>query len=195
MGLVPSGTIVLKMLQSCEKLVTGRASQTGPRHIFHQCGIKLTGTDTVSLYISTYDLCMLETSFCLYAALLLVELMLAIASRLNSAPAEMMLWPCLGHPLSCRGWPEQVAQRSDKSRVPEVSAERKTGLTPCFVHIPPPSSRGAPRALQGGALPRGRREACGLTPVRTPAAGGKGRLNFPHSIAFSGNVLSPSRWS
>src|SRR4029453_2283609 len=91
MGLVPSGTIVLKMLQSCEKLVTGRASQTGPRHIFHQCGIKLTGTDTVSLYISTYDLCMLETSFCLYAALLLVELMLAIASRLNSAPAERML--------------------------------------------------------------------------------------------------------
>ena len=132
MGLVPSGTIVLKMLQSCEKLVTGRASQTGPRHIFHQCGIKLTGTDTVSLYISTYDLCMLETSFCLYAALLLVELMLAIASRLNSAPAERMLWPCLGHPLSCRGWPEQVAQRSDKSRVPEVSAERKTGLTPCW---------------------------------------------------------------
>jgi hypothetical protein len=73
----------------------GRQVQTGPRHIFHQCGIKLTGSDTVSSYISTHDLCMLETSFYLYTALLLVELMLAIASRLNSAPAERMLWPRL----------------------------------------------------------------------------------------------------
>src|SRR4029453_859148 len=155
MGLVPSGTIVLKMLQSCEKLVTGRASQTGPRHIFHQCGIKLTGTDTVSLYISTYDLCMLETSFCLYAALLLVELMLAIASRLNSAPAERMLWPCLGHPLSCRGWPEQVAQRSDKSRVPEVSAERKTGLTPCCAYFPPLAAAARPGRSRAVRFPGG----------------------------------------
>src|SRR5215510_2986080 len=26
--------------------------QTGPRHIFHQCGIKLTGSETVSPYLS-----------------------------------------------------------------------------------------------------------------------------------------------
>ena len=71
------------------------AAQTGPRHGFHQCGIKLTGSDTVSPYISTHDLYMLGTSFCLYAALLLVELMLTTTSRLNSAPAERMLWPCL----------------------------------------------------------------------------------------------------
>ena len=69
--------------------------QTGPRHGFHQCGIKPTGSDTVSPYISTHDLYMLGTSLCLYAALLLVELMLTTASRLNSAPAERMLWPCL----------------------------------------------------------------------------------------------------
>jgi hypothetical protein len=69
--------------------------QTGPRHGFHQCGIKLTGSNTVSPYISTHDLYMLETAFCLYAALLLVELMITTASRLNSAPAERMLWPCL----------------------------------------------------------------------------------------------------
>ena len=49
-------------------------------------------------YISTHDLCVLETALCLYAALLLVELMLATASRLNSAPAERMLWPCLPLP-------------------------------------------------------------------------------------------------
>ena len=71
------------------------AGQTGPRHGFHQCGIKPTGSDTVSPYISTHDLYMLGTSLCLYAALLLVELMLTTASRLNSAPAERMLWPCL----------------------------------------------------------------------------------------------------
>ena len=70
--------------------------QTGPRHGFHQCGIKPTGSDTVSPDISTHDLYMLGTSFCLCAALLLVELMLTTASRLHSAPAERMLWPCLG---------------------------------------------------------------------------------------------------
>ena len=69
--------------------------QTGPTHGFHQCGIKLTGSDTVCPDISTPDLYMLATAFCLYAALLLVELMLTTASRLNSAPAERMLWPCL----------------------------------------------------------------------------------------------------
>jgi outer membrane protein, multidrug efflux system len=69
--------------------------QTGPRHGFHQCGIKLTGSNTASPYILTHDLYMPETAFCLYAALLLVELMLTTASRLNSAPAERMLWPCL----------------------------------------------------------------------------------------------------
>ena len=76
--------------------------QTGPRHGFHQCGITLTGSDTVSPDISTHDLYMLEAAFCLYAALLLVELMLTTASRLNSAPAERMLWPCLWW-RACRG--------------------------------------------------------------------------------------------
>ena len=70
--------------------------QTGPRHGFHQCGIKPTRSDTVSPDISTHDLDILGTSFCLCAALLLVELMLTTASRLHSAPAERMLWPCLG---------------------------------------------------------------------------------------------------
>ena len=77
-------------------------AQTGPRHGFHQCGIKLIGSDTVSPYISTHDLYMLATALCLYAALLLVELMLTAASRLNSAPAERMLWPCLWRSYSCR---------------------------------------------------------------------------------------------
>jgi hypothetical protein len=36
---------------------------------FRWCGIKLTGSDTESPYISTHDLCMLATAFCLYAAL------------------------------------------------------------------------------------------------------------------------------
>src|SRR6266581_8797485 len=70
--------------------------QTGPRHGFHQCGMKPTGSDTVSPDISTHDLYMLGTSFCLCAALLLVELMLTTASRLHAAPAARMLWPCLG---------------------------------------------------------------------------------------------------
>jgi hypothetical protein len=48
---------------------------------------------------------MLATALCLYTALLLVELMLTTASRLNSAPAERMLWPCLS--TAPRGPPER----------------------------------------------------------------------------------------
>ena len=50
--------------------------QTGPTHGFHQCGIKPTGLDSISPYISSLALHTLETSLCLYTALLLVELTL-----------------------------------------------------------------------------------------------------------------------
>jgi hypothetical protein len=53
-----------------------RPSQTGPTHGFHQCGIKPTGLDSVSPYISSLALHMLETLICLSMALLLVELTL-----------------------------------------------------------------------------------------------------------------------
>jgi hypothetical protein len=88
---------IVAVIRSCAggRGAARHSAQTGPKHGFHQCGIKLTGSDIVSPYISTHDLCMLETAFCLYTALLLVELMLTTASRLNSAPVERMLWPCL----------------------------------------------------------------------------------------------------
>jgi hypothetical protein len=59
------------MTEACQAGYTGRPApcQTGPRHGFHQCGMKLTGSDTVSPDISTHDLCMLATALCLYAAL------------------------------------------------------------------------------------------------------------------------------
>jgi hypothetical protein len=44
--------------------------------IVHQCGIKLTGLDSVSPYISSLALHTLETLIYLYMALLLVELTL-----------------------------------------------------------------------------------------------------------------------
>jgi hypothetical protein len=50
--------------------------QTGPTHGFHQCGIKPTGLNSINPYISSPTLHMLETSLCLYMALLLVELTL-----------------------------------------------------------------------------------------------------------------------
>ena len=54
----------------------GASSQTGPTHGFHQCGIKPTGLDSVSPYISSLALHTLETLICLYMGLLLVELTL-----------------------------------------------------------------------------------------------------------------------
>ena len=54
----------------------GAWAQTGPTHDFHQCGIKPTGLDSVSPYISSLALHTLETLICLYMALLLVELTL-----------------------------------------------------------------------------------------------------------------------
>jgi hypothetical protein len=62
-------------VQASEICRTG-AAQTGPTHGFHQCGIKPTGLDSVSPYISSLALHTLETLICLYMALLLVELML-----------------------------------------------------------------------------------------------------------------------
>jgi len=59
-----------------EALCGGSTLQTGPTHGFHQCGIKLTGLDSVNPYISSLLLHTLETLICLYMALLLVELTL-----------------------------------------------------------------------------------------------------------------------
>jgi hypothetical protein len=51
-------------------------SHTGPTHGFHPCGIKPTGLDSVSPYLSSLALHTLEISLCLYMTLLLVELTL-----------------------------------------------------------------------------------------------------------------------
>ena len=64
-----------ELLHRC-RIPTNCAIQTGPTHGFHQCGIKPTGLDSVSPYISSLALYTLETSLCLYTALLLVELTL-----------------------------------------------------------------------------------------------------------------------
>jgi hypothetical protein len=53
-----------------------QSPQTGPTHGYHQCGIKPTGLDSVSPYISSLALHTLETPLCLYTALLFVELTL-----------------------------------------------------------------------------------------------------------------------
>ena len=63
-------------LQTTPNLSGSPGNQTGPTHGFHQCGIKPTGLDSLSPYISSLALHTLETLICVYMALLLVELML-----------------------------------------------------------------------------------------------------------------------
>ena len=59
------------MTEACQAVYTGRPApfHTGPRPGFHQCGMTLTGSDTVSPDLSAHDLDMLATALCLYAAL------------------------------------------------------------------------------------------------------------------------------